>query len=60
MVNSFAELIDPITPEVFLDEYYGQKPLHIPGDPEKFASVMSWSALKPNPGDQRFLDSGKN
>ena len=45
MVNSFAELIDPITPEVFLDEYYGQKPLHIPGDPEKFASVMSWSAL---------------
>ena len=45
MVMNFAELIDPITPEVFFDEYYGQKPLHIPGDPEKFADLMSWSDL---------------
>ena len=45
MVTSFADLIAPITPDEFFAEYYGQKPLHIPGESEKFASVMSWNGL---------------
>ena len=45
MVTSFADLIAPITPDEFFAEYYGKKPLHIPGDAEKFASVMSWGGL---------------
>ena len=45
MVTSFADLIAPIMPDEFFAEYYGQKPLHIPGESEKFASVMSWNGL---------------
>ena len=45
MVTSFADLIASITPDEFFAEYYGQKPLHIPGESEKFASVMSWNGL---------------
>jgi len=45
MTTSFADLIAPITPDEFFNEFYGQKPLYIPGDPEKFARVMSWSNL---------------
>ena len=45
MVTSFADLIAPIMPDEFFGEYYGQKPLHIPGESKKFASVMSWDGL---------------
>lgn len=45
MTISFADLIAPITPDEFFKDYYGQKPLYVPGDPEKFASVMSWDVL---------------
>ena len=45
MVTSFADLIAPVTPNEFFGEIYGRKPLHIPGDADKFASVMSWGSL---------------
>ena len=45
MVTSFAELLAPITTDEFFGEVYGQKPLLVPGDPGKFASVMSWESL---------------
>ncbi|MBH64053.1 MAG: hypothetical protein CL569_16720 [Alphaproteobacteria bacterium] len=45
MVTTFDELIAPITAEEFFGAYYGQKPLHIPGEADKFSDVMSWDSL---------------
>jgi ribosomal protein L16 Arg81 hydroxylase len=45
MITTFDELIAPITAEEFFGEYYGKKPLHIPGDADKFTHVMSWDSL---------------
>lgn len=45
MAKSFEELLAPVTPGEFFGEYYGQKPLHISGEPDKFAEVMSWDGL---------------
>lgn len=42
MITSFAELLAPVTPETFLAEYYGQRPLHIPGAAHKFSAILSW------------------
>lgn len=42
---TFADLLAPITPEVFFAEYHGRKVLHVPGGGDKFAAVMSWSKL---------------
>ena len=44
-IHTFADLIHPVTPEEFFAEYHDKKPLHIPGTPDKFASVMSWRTL---------------
>ena len=45
MIKTFAELIHPITPEVFFAEYFDKQPLHIPGSPEKVADLLSWRKL---------------
>ena len=45
MIRDLADLLDPVTPESFFAEYHDKKPLHVPGTPEKLASVMSWSIL---------------
>lgn len=39
---TFADILHPVTPEEFFAEYHDKKPLHIPGTPDKFASVLSW------------------
>lgn len=44
-IATFADLIAPVTPEEFFRDYYGRKPLHIPGAADKFAGVMSWDHL---------------
>jgi ribosomal protein L16 Arg81 hydroxylase len=44
-IYSFAQILDPVTPETFFAEYHDKKPLHVPGTPEKFAGVMSWPVL---------------
>lgn len=44
-ILSFRELIAPIAPEQFFDEYYRKKPLYVPGPPEKFEEIFSWSVL---------------
>ena len=45
MVTTFEELLAPVTPDEFFGEYYGRKPLHVPGAPDKFAAAMSWGDL---------------
>lgn len=45
MVTTFEELLAPVTPGEFFGEYYGRKPLHVPGGPDKFAAAMSWGDL---------------
>ena len=42
---SFRNILAPIAPPVFLSEYYDKKPLHIPGDVDKFAGLFGWDEL---------------
>ena len=51
-VTSFRQLIDPLPPEKFFGDYCRQRPVHIAGEPGKFASVMNWDALN------RMLEMG--
>lgn len=39
------QIMAPLGVERFLAEHEGQKPLHLKGDPQKFAEVMSWAKL---------------
>jgi bifunctional lysine-specific demethylase and histidyl-hydroxylase MINA len=41
----FADLLAPLTPEAFVRDVQGKKPLHVPGAPDKFAFAMSWDLL---------------
>ncbi len=45
VITSFAELLDPVAPETFLAEGYGQKPLHVPGGADKFSAILSWDGF---------------
>lgn len=45
LISSLEQLLAPVSLEQFFAEIHGRKPLHISGDPAKFASVMSWQAL---------------
>ncbi len=42
---TFADIIDPVPEDTFFAEHYDRGFLHIAGDPDKFASVMSWDGL---------------
>ncbi len=41
----FADLISPLPLDEFHEKVRGREPKFIPGDPEKFASAMSWDIL---------------
>lgn len=45
MTMTLAELLAPMTPEQFFAEYHDRQPLHLKGDPSKFASVLSWRQI---------------
>lgn len=36
------DLLAPMTPEQFLDDYFDRKPLHLPGPTHRFDAVFSW------------------
>lgn len=42
MIADLAALLAPITPEQFFTDHYDKAPLHVRGDPGKFAQVLSW------------------
>lgn len=45
-IETFADIIHPISEEEFFSEYYGRKPLLVRApDPDKFSEVMSWETL---------------
>ncbi len=44
-IASLADILYPLTPEEFFRDYHGKKPVHIPGTPDKLASVMDWQTL---------------
>ena len=44
-VTTFRQLMAPITPEQFFDEYYDKKALYIPGNAEKIANICSWDHI---------------
>ena len=44
-ITSFEQLLLPVRVDEFFADHFGRTPLHIPGQPEKFASVMSWDEL---------------
>ena len=45
MIQTFADLLSPVTPETFFADTRDRRPLHVPGDPAKFEPVMSWDDL---------------
>jgi ribosomal protein L16 Arg81 hydroxylase len=45
MNADLAALLAPITPEQFFTEHYDKAPLHVRGDPAKFAQVLSWRQI---------------
>jgi ribosomal protein L16 Arg81 hydroxylase len=44
-IASLADILYPLTPEEFFRDYHGKKPVHIPGTPDKLASVMDWGMV---------------
>jgi ribosomal protein L16 Arg81 hydroxylase len=44
-ISAWHHLLSPVDRTVFLNEYFGEKPLHIPGEPDRFADLCSWSDL---------------
>lgn len=40
---SFRSLFDPFTSEEFFNNVCGRRPLHVPGPPQKFENLFSWS-----------------
>ena len=44
-ITSFEQLLHPIGVDAFFASHFGREPLHIPGQADKFASVMSWDEL---------------
>lgn len=43
--DQLGPILHPVTPEEFLARYHGKAMLHVPGTPDKFADLMSWSRL---------------
>lgn len=44
-IRSLADLLAPVSTEEFYRDYWGRKPLYIPGTPDKFTRLMSWERL---------------
>jgi ribosomal protein L16 Arg81 hydroxylase len=44
-IASLADILYPLTPEEFFRDYHLKQPVHIPGTPDKLASVMDWATL---------------
>jgi 50S ribosomal protein L16 3-hydroxylase len=44
MVKNASELMAPVSVDEFISEYWGRKPLHVPGPPEKLTSMFSREA----------------
>ncbi len=44
-ITSLTSLLSPVTPEAFLTDTYGRRPLHIVDTGDKFAGVLSWNAF---------------
>lgn len=42
---SLTTLLDPVSPADFFADSFDLAPLHVRGDPRKFAAVMSWEVL---------------
>lgn len=45
MIADLAALLAPITPEQFFTDHYDKAPLHVRGEPGKFAQVLSWRQI---------------
>ncbi len=45
LISGLADILAPMGVEEFLSDHHLKRPVHIPGSPEKFASVMDWDML---------------
>lgn len=43
--ESFDDFISPLGRQAFLEEYFGTKPVHVRGEPDRFAHLLSWDEL---------------
>ena len=44
-IDSFSEMLKPLSESEFLASVLGRRPMHIPGPSGRFASLLSWGAL---------------
>ena len=44
-ITNFADILAPLSEDEFFSEYFDKAPLHVKGNPDKFADLMSWQAL---------------
>lgn len=44
-MTTFADILAPVTPEVFFRDYFGERFLHVPGPADKVAGLMPWAKL---------------
>ena len=44
-VETFEQLLAPMTTEEFFSDYFGKKPLLVPGDKKRFQDLMDWETL---------------
>src|SRR5688572_26273281 len=45
MTMTLSDLLAPMAPEAFFAEYWDRQPLHLRGEPAKFAAVLSWRQI---------------
>ena len=58
-VQSLDQFISPLVAQQFLREIYGTRPVHIPGEPGRFAHLLPWDVVndilfQQQPDDRRF------
>lgn len=56
-IRRFADLIAPLSVDVFNDRYVGKSHCYIPGDDDKFAGVASWDMINELLGDSALWTS---
>lgn len=44
-IQSFRQLVAPMSVDMFFTEYFGRKPVHIKGNPKRTRPFMNWATL---------------
>jgi len=56
-IRCFQDLLGAVDRQRFLDDYYGQRHLHVRGDPERFASILTLDEVEELMAKTGFWDT---